>query len=132
MQRCSDGPDRRLDAVDAGAYPAQVRERRDDADRSVSAHPDASDVVEEDHAGCAGAVHRRDEQCAHDDVRAARLVDDGRAEWVELAPESLATVRERAGAEIGAAANDHARGLAAGVRIDDVDGADWHAAGRPM
>ena len=36
-------------------------------------------------------------------------------------PEHIAALRERARSEIGSAGDDHARRLAAGVRIDDLD-----------
>ena len=75
-------------------------------------------------------ILRRDEQRADDDVRAARLVDDRRAEPVELASEPLAALRERAAAEIGAAGDDHAGRLAAGVRIDDFDALRCHVVRR--
>ena len=61
------------------------------------------------------------EQRADDRVRAARLVDDGRAIGVELVAEAAAPSGERPVAEVGAAVDDQARGFAAGVRIDDAD-----------
>ncbi len=102
-----------------GRMPPEMRQRRDHADRAVAAHPDVADVVEEDHAGGTGAVLRLDEQRADDHVRAARLVDDGGAVAVELAPEAFAARGKRPRAEVGAAGDDYPGRLAAGVRIDD-------------
>ena len=125
-----DDADGRIDPMRAGADPPEVRERGHEADRAVAAHADVADVVEEDHAGGARGVLRRDEQRAHQHVRAARLVDDRGAEPVELAPEALAPRGERARSEIGAAGDDHARRLASGMRIDDFDPVHGCLAGR--
>ncbi len=69
------------------------------------------------HEGSSGGTSER----AHQHVRAARLVDHRPAKAIEIAAESLAPRRERAGSEIGAAGDDDARRLASGVRIDDLD-----------
>lgn len=53
--------------------------------------------------------------------RAARLVDDRGAVRVEFFAKTLDALLERAGAEVGAALQDKSGGLAAGVRIKDVD-----------
>ncbi len=51
--------DRRLEPVRAGPDPPQVGQRDRHADRAVAAHAEVADVVEEDHAGRAGRIDRR-------------------------------------------------------------------------
>ena len=45
----------------------------------------------------------------------------GAAHEIEVAPEPLPSLGERARPEIGTARDDDARGLAAGVRVDDLN-----------
>ena len=112
-----------VDAADAGADAAQVGEGDHEADGAVAAHVEEADVIEEDHAGLAGGVVRLAEQGADDGVVAARLIDDGGADVIEVRRGTGRGVPGRAAAEIGAAGNDDAGGLAAGVGIDDADAA---------
>ena len=116
-----------VDAAHARADAAQVGQRHHQPDGAVAAHAEEADVVEEDHAGLARGVVRLAEQRAHDGVVAARLVDDGRADVVEVVAEAVEALLDRAAAEIGAARDDDARGLAAGVGIDYVDAYSYRA-----
>ena len=79
-----------------GADPAQVGQRDGHADRAVAAHAEVADVVEEDHAGRARRVGRLAEQRADHHVRAARLVDHGRAERVVPVAEDRQPLGHRA------------------------------------
>ena len=101
-----------------GADPAQVGQRHGDADRAVAAHAEVADVVEEDDAGGGGRIDRLEDQGADHHVRAARLVDDGRAERVVTVAEDREAIGHRAVAELGPARDHHAGRLAAGVRVD--------------
>src|SRR5690606_4142050 len=101
---------RRLDAMSAGADAAQMTERNHHADGSVPAHADHAHVVEKDHTRRALAVCGRAEQCADQHVGAARLVDDRRAEVVELPSKSFAAFEESAVAQVQSSAeNDPSR-----------------------
>jgi len=117
-----------LDRADGGVEPmparpdaAQVRQRRDDADRAVPAHAQQAHVVEEDHARHAARRARLDQQRAHHRVAAARLAGHRGAEGVVVACELGALVGQRGAAQRGAAFEHDARGLAGGVGIDDDD-----------
>ena len=101
-------------------------QRHRDADRAVAAHAQVADVVEEDDArgGRTGRPARG--QGADHHVRAARLVDDGRAERVVTVAEDGQALGHRAGAELGAARDDHAGRLAAGVGVDHLDAMHGH------
>src|SRR5271166_5431308 len=50
MQRGGDDSDGGFNAMDTGADSAEMRERGNEADGSVTAHADVSDVIEEDDA----------------------------------------------------------------------------------
>ena len=80
--RCTPGPMRPRWASDD-----------DEPDGAVAAHAEIADVVEEDHAGRARRVVRLAQQRADHHVRAARLVDDARAEVVEAACGTRRAVR---------------------------------------
>jgi hypothetical protein len=109
------GTDGGFEAVAARADPPQMRERHDHADRPVATHAKEARVVEEDHAGGAGAVGRFHEERPDERVGAARLEDDTAAEVVVRRAETLEPVGEGARAEIGAAVDDDARRFPFGV-----------------
>ena len=110
----------RFDLVLARCDAAHRGQRHHQADRTVPAHVQAADVVEENHARRTTGIARRKQQRADQHVGAARFVHHCRAEPVELRAEPLAPLGERAASRIGSAGNDHARRLAAGMRVDDV------------
>src|SRR4029077_5208546 len=95
------------------------------ADCAVPAHADRADVVEVDDAGGAAGLRRLDQERADDHVRAARLVDAGRAEAVELAREALAPLGQAAAAEVRQPVHHDARRLAAGIGVDDLAAPQW-------
>jgi hypothetical protein len=88
----------------------------------MAAHAEIADVVEEDHAGGAGGIDGRAQQRADDRVGAARFIDYGRAKEIVLGAEEFEAFGERPRAEVRTAVDDQARGLAAGVGVDEVDG----------
>src|SRR6185312_529043 len=118
--------DRRLEAMHAGPDATEMRERHREPDRAMPAHADHADVVEEDDARGARPVDGLAQQRTDDHIGATRLVDDARAETIEIAAEALAAGGKIVVSEIGAAFDDGARGFAGGVRIDDANG--LHAA----
>ncbi len=120
MQNGLHRPDRSFDRVLAGRDLAEVRQSHHQADRSMAAHPQIADVVEEDRARGRLRVDRVAEQRAHDHIRSSGLVDNRRAEVVEVGAEAAQPVRHRSCAEIGPAGNHHARRLPARMRIDDT------------
>ena len=95
IQTRGDDADRRFDAVLARPDPAHCRERDHQADRAVPAHVQTADVVEEDDAGRAARIARRNQQRADHDIRPAGFVDDGRSEPVELVAETARDVPRR-------------------------------------
>ena len=93
MERRRNHPHGRLETVLARLEAVQVRQRHDDSDGPVTAHAEIADVVEKDDPRCAGTVHRLAEERPDHDVGPARFVDDGAAETVELALETVASFR---------------------------------------
>jgi hypothetical protein len=87
----------------------------DHADRSVTAHAEVRNTVEENYTRDARVIDRRAQQCTHDRVRAARFVDDRAAKLVVFIPEAFETIRERVVAEIRPAADYDTRRLTTGV-----------------
>jgi hypothetical protein len=101
---------------------AEVRERDNNTDRSVSAHAESADVVEEDDPRRARRIVRRNEQRADEDVRPARLIDHRGAVPIErLLLESRPPLGQRSAAEVRPTLADDARRLALGVRINHTD-----------
>src|SRR3984957_17219639 len=94
----------------------------------MPAHAQIAHVIEENDSDFATGTLRRDEQRAHQRIRAARLVPDGGTERGEAIAESLHSLRQGPIPEVRAALDHQARGFTAGVRIDDADLA--HAQGR--
>ena len=91
----------------------------------MAAHPQISDVVEKDHAAGIAGVDWRAQKGAYQHFRAARLVDDRPSPRVVRLAEAMPALRHVTRTEIGAAADDHSRGLAAGVGIDDARRYGW-------
>src|SRR5262245_8679262 len=119
-QRGGDDAHRRVQAMLARLDASQVRERHHEADGAVAAHADHANVVEEDDARSAALLERRHEKRADDHVGAARLVDASGAVTVELARQALAARSQAAAAEVREPVDHDARGLAAGMRVDDA------------
>jgi hypothetical protein len=94
--------DRRIDA-DIAPLDVPVSERGDEPDGAVPAHADVADIVEEDDPQLAVAAMRLAQECANDGIRAARLVDDGRAVVVKVLAKARDALRERTCAKIGTA-----------------------------
>jgi hypothetical protein len=59
------------------------------SDRAVAAHPEISNVIEEDHPGGTGGIGGLAQQSPHYDVGPSRFIDDRRAKAVMLAPETF-------------------------------------------
>src|SRR5205807_4527661 len=87
----------------------------------VPAHAQVPDVIEEDDAGRAGRVRRRAEQGGDEDVRAARLVDDGAAEGNVPGPQQVEPGGERPGPQVRPAVDHDAGRFAAGVRVHNAN-----------
>src|SRR5215212_2255981 len=115
VKSCDDNSDWCLDAMCAWTDAIQVRQRGDDSDCSMAAHPKVCDAVEEDHSRDARLVNRSAQQSAYHGVRPTRLVHDSATKVVVLISETLETVRQRIVAEIWSATNNHARRLTARV-----------------
>src|SRR4051794_20246121 len=87
----------------------------------MPAHAEIADVVEEDHRGRRRWIDGRHKKCADEHSRSTRLVDDRSAVAIKLPAEDLTTLGQRSAAQFRATIYDHARRLAAGVRVDDGD-----------
>ena len=98
---------------------AEMSERCDEADRSVAAHSEVTDIVEKNDACGARRIFGFNEHRSDDDVGPSRFVHDSRSELVELAPKEFASGSDRTTAKIGSAAHHDAGGLAASVGVDD-------------
>ena len=98
-----------------------MRERHRQTDRSMAAHADVADVVEEDHSGGTARIDRLAQQRADDHIGSSRLVDDARAIVVVLRAEALPSLGERTGAQRRSAFDHDPRRLSSGVGIDDAD-----------
>ena len=94
----------RFEQVPARGDPSQVAQRDGDADRSVAAHAEIADVVEEDHAGDAGRILGRAQQRTDQHVGAARLADDRPPEVVVDGSKSLAPLGQGPRTKVGPAA----------------------------
>src|SRR5215470_2465259 len=110
-----------LDAHDARADLAEMRQRCNEPDRAVPAHADVADVVEEDDAEVTGAVRRTAQQRPDDGVGAPRLVNDRRAPTIVLVAKHGKPLLKRPVAEVGPTLEDEARRLASRVGIEDRD-----------
>jgi hypothetical protein len=56
FEGCNDNADGRFDAMPTWSNAIEIGERGDDADRSVTAHPEVTDIVEKDDARGAGTI----------------------------------------------------------------------------
>src|SRR5215472_9323125 len=121
VESCGDDSNRRFYAMFAGLNAAQVRERNDHAYGAVTAHAEISDIVKEDDACGARAIHGIAQKSAHDHVRTAWLVDDRGAKAVILRAKAFPAFGHRALSQIRTAGNDQPGGFATGVRVDDPD-----------
>ena len=99
--------------------PAHVRERHGEADRSVPAHAEIARIVEENYAGGAGRVVRLAEERANHCLMTVGLGHGEAAQMIKFASEALAPLGHRPIAKRRAAIDDHPRGLALGVGVDD-------------
>ena len=117
-----DRPDGSVDAVHAWLEPAHERERPHETDRPVPAHAQVAGRVEEDDPGRAVGPGGVAEESAHEDLRAAGLVDHRAAQVVELRRQPVPTLGEVSIAQVRTARHDEPRRLSARVGVDDVDG----------
>jgi hypothetical protein len=108
-----------LDAMLANGDLAEVEESDGDAHHSVAAHAEVADVVEEDDAGGASFIVRLEQYRPDHYFRAARLVNQGGAHPVVLLAKGREFVSDAAAAQVGSPADDDARWLTRGVRLDD-------------
>jgi hypothetical protein len=111
----------RFHAMRTGLDPAQIRERGYNTDGSMSAHAQASAVVEEDDARNAVRTGGLAEQCADHRFRGTRFGDKSPAEGFVILLKQKAALLQVAAAEVRATVNDGSGGLTASMRIDDPD-----------
>ena len=121
MQGGGDDADGGFDFVSTGREASGMGEGDHQTDGAVTAHAEHTDVVEKDHARGARWILRLDEQGANDHIGAARFIHNGGAVVIVVALEQGAPGGERAATEVGATLHDDARGLATGMRIDDLN-----------
>jgi hypothetical protein len=104
----------------AGFHSAKVAEGFYDADRAVATHAEETGVIEKDNTGGRSFVYGLGKKCADKDVGTAWLEDDSGAKVIEPSFEVMPTIEHRFAVQ-GDPAEDHSRGFAAGMRIDDGD-----------
>ena len=104
--------------------PSEMPQRHAEANRAVAAHPQRSDVVEEDHPRRTRRIDRFAQQGPDDHIRPARLIDHRRAKLVKPLLEDKPPLGHRTAPEIRSARDDNPRRLAPGVRVDDLNATD--------
>ena len=107
--------------MSAGLDFSLMRQRGDETDGAVAAHGEAADIIKKNHAGRAGFVLRLNQQRPHQNIRAARLVDNRRTKAIMLAAKTLQLPGHRSAAEFRTAGHHHPGGLPARVRINHRD-----------
>ena len=90
-------------------------QRSDHADRAMSAHAQISRAIEKNNARYARLIDWSTQQSADNCVSTTRLVHDRAPKVVVIIFEALETICERTVAELWPTADDHTRGLTAGV-----------------
>ncbi len=121
MQGGGDDADGGFDFVRARREAAGMSEGDHQTDGAVAAHAEHTDIVEKDHTRGAGRILRLDKQGADDHIGAARFIDNGGAVVIVVALKQGAAGGEGAATEVGTTLHDDARGLATGMRIDDLN-----------
>src|SRR6185369_6478316 len=84
--------DRRLESMFTRTDAVKMGQRRDHADRAVSAHSQISGAIEENDPGDTRLVNRSTQQCTHDAVHTTRFIHDRAAEVVVIVLEALETM----------------------------------------
>src|SRR5690348_3543451 len=95
----------------------EMCQRNDQANGSMTAHSEITDVVEENDACDATSIVRLAKEGPHHYIRSARFVDHGRTKAIVLLAENAHTARNRPRAEIRSAINNDASRLAGRMRI---------------
>ncbi len=103
----------------AGPDLPEVSQRRDQADRPVTAHAEKPDVIKENHACGARRVLGGNQHGTHNHIRTAWFIYYRRPERIMLFAEVLHFFGGSSARQFGTTANNNARWLAAGVGIDD-------------
>src|SRR5579871_2195045 len=99
--------DGRVDAVLSWLDPAEIGEGGHQTDGAVAAHSKIANVVEKNDSGRARRDSRRTKQAANQDIRAARLVDDGGPQPVVSVLQNPAALGNRSAAQFRTAINDN-------------------------
>jgi hypothetical protein len=105
---------------------AKVSESGDDADCSMAAHPEETDIVKENGAGGARGVGWQQEQCTDHDVGAARFVNNCRAKPVVLFTKNLQPLGNATIAQVRASIDDDAGRFPSRMRVNDTNSLHGH------
>jgi hypothetical protein len=111
----------RFDQMLSRSDSAHVSESGYEADGSVAAHSEVSDIVEEDDSGGGCGIDWFAEECSDDDLGSAGFADDSAAEMIEFGLKPLHSIGKISGAEIGATCNNDSRWFPFRVGVDDLD-----------
>ena len=114
-------PDRGLKLVPTRADSAQVGQRRQHADGSVTAHPQIINIIKEDDGGAGIRTCRVEQERAHHHFRAAGFADDSRPEVVKLRAKPLQTLGDCAISQVRSSSDDDSGRLAFSMRINDMN-----------
>jgi hypothetical protein len=94
---------------------------RNQTDRTVTAHTQVPDIIKEDGTGSASGMQRIAKQRAYHNVGPSRFVHNGRSKIIVLAAKAFQPIGQWSGPEVGTTTHDQARGLPAGVGVNDPD-----------
>lgn len=116
-----DSADGRLNFMYSGGDAAHIFEGLYETDRSVAAHSEISDIVEENHAGGSIGINGLTEQRSNHGIVAARFANDGRTQSIMITAKYFEPLGHRSGTQIGKSVDNYASRFASGVRINSSD-----------
>jgi len=107
--------------VESRLHFAQMRQSRQNTNRSVSTHAEVAYIVEKYDGSRRRGINWFEQKRSDYDLGAARLTHNRRPKMIKLRAESLQTFGDRAVAKIGTTGHNHPGRLTLGVRVYDMD-----------
>lgn len=105
----------------ARLYSSQVGQSHQQADGAMSAHVEHAHVIKKDDPSSVGWVAGRTEQGTNQYVAATRLIDDGRAEVIEMGSETQPLVRQCVPRKFRHSCDNDAGWFTTGVGVYDIN-----------
>ena len=103
----------------SGPNPVHEMQGCHQTDGSMPTHPQVTHVIKKDDTRSTSGIDGLAQQRTYNNIRAARLVDDGGAEAIVLGAKTTKPLRQASSAKVRSAAHHQASGFAAGMRVDD-------------